>query len=249
MGRRPAEPGGRRPTPGCRTRAPRRSRSRGSTSKSRSTETHKNDETRLRGLVGSSTSSTDSASWASFELAIAVADQADGIGFVFSADDPFCGQARRLLDGEHLHPEVAARVLALGSYTEISPSGNGVKTIVRGSKNGTTRCRTSKTPWGGRFECYDAERFFTITGQLLPGMPATIAEAQAELDAVLAEYLPKPTPPNYERARNFAPVDLDNQELVEFIRDKYPDLWAGRWEQRYGHRARPTSRCATGSHG
>jgi primase-polymerase (primpol)-like protein len=108
-------------------------------------------------------SSTDPATWSTFEAAVAGVEAlpADGIGYVFSADDPFTGiDLDDCLDGDRLHPEAAAIVLLLDSYTEISPSGTGVKVIVRASKNGNTRSRTSNTPWGGKLEVYDQDRFF-----------------------------------------------------------------------------------------
>ena len=65
-------------------------------------------------------------------------------------------------------------------------------------------------------------------------MPATIAEAQAALDDCLAAYLPKPEVSNAIGNSEPQPVGLDDQEIVDFIRDKYADLWAGRWGLEYG---------------
>ena len=117
--------------------------------------------------------STDPTTWSTFEEAVAGAEElgADGIGYVFSADDPFTGiDLDDCLDGDRLHPAAAEIVRLLDSYTEISPSRTGVKVIVRGSKYGNTRCRTSNTPWGGRLEIYDRDRYFTITGDVLRGV-------------------------------------------------------------------------------
>lgn len=38
-----------------------------------------------------------------------------------------------------------------------------------------------------RVELYNQQRFFTMTGNLLPGMPTSIRDAQPELDALYAE--------------------------------------------------------------
>jgi putative DNA primase/helicase len=127
------------------------------------------------------------ATWFDYTTCATASEAFDGVGYVFAADDPFTGvDFDACFDGDRLHPEVGALVLVLDSFTEISPSGTGVKTIVRAAKNGFDRCRTSKTPWGGEFECYDNARFFTITGQLLRGCPATIERRQGELERTLA---------------------------------------------------------------
>jgi hypothetical protein len=77
----------------------------------------------------------------------------------------------------------------IGSYTEISPSGTGVKVIFRGSKNGHSRCRTSNTEWGGEFEIYDQGRFFALTGQTFDGTPAAIEnfDPQGLMERMFAE--------------------------------------------------------------
>ncbi len=69
-----------------------------------------------------------------------------GIGFVFSADDPYAG-----IDLDKCRdPETGAIanwaqsiIHQLDSYTEISPSGTGVKIIVQGTKPGP-RCKITK---------------------------------------------------------------------------------------------------------
>ena len=88
-----------------------------------------------------------------------------GVGFVLTATDPFVGfDFDHCLD-EHFNvsdPRVANYVARLNSYTEITPSGTGLRVIVRaklppiGRKNGP-------------FECYDDKRFVTITGTIFPG--------------------------------------------------------------------------------
>lgn len=124
--------------------------------------------------------------WATFELAVEAAndeldDEVDGIGFVFTAEDPFVG-----IDIDHcrnprtgvLDEAAAALVRLLDSYTEISPSGCGVHVIARAVLPGGGRRR-------GDVELYDRGRYFTVTGQHLPGTPNTVNDRQ---DAVLAEY-------------------------------------------------------------
>lgn len=68
-------------------------------------------------------------------------------------------------------------VCLLNSYTEVSPRGDGVKTIVRGTLPPGRR-RT------GRIEMYDNGRFFTTTGHRLNGAPHTVEERTDALHAL-----------------------------------------------------------------
>jgi primase-polymerase (primpol)-like protein len=78
-------------------------------------------------------------------------------------------------------------VCLLDSYTEVSPRGDGAKTIVRGTLPPGRR-RT------GRIEMYDSGRFFTTTGRHLQGTPRTVEERTDALHAL--------------HRRAFGPTDL-----------------------------------------
>ena len=126
----------------------------------------------------------DPRTWGTFEQAIAWTAEVQGVGYVFSAEDPFTGVD---LDGcvdvqtGELHPAAGEVLEQLGGYQERSPSDTGLHAIVRGKLTGD-RNRTSETPWGGVFEVYDHGRFFTVTGN---GAGA-IVERQAQLDKLVA---------------------------------------------------------------
>ena len=148
-------------------------------------------------------SSTNEATWGTFAEAHALvrADKADGIGFVLCP--PYVGGD---LDAELSEADKAAIVLALDSYTEHSPSGEGLHVVVKASLNGSGR-----HPAGLGF--FQVDRFLYFTGEHLKGTPATIEERQAELEAVLERYLPKRAEPSEPREPQ--PVDLDDQELLD----------------------------------
>lgn len=127
---------------------------------------------------GFNASPTNPATWASYESTRAAFEEHgyEGVGFVFTEDDPFCGID---LDG-CIDPDTgeiadwASEIIdALDTYTEISPSGTGLHLFIRGSKPGTT-CRR------GKIEIYDKHRFLTITGRSLTDKP--VEERQIELD-------------------------------------------------------------------
>jgi putative DNA primase/helicase len=113
--------------------------------------------------TGRRASSTDLLTWGMFADALAALQNGDydGIGFVFSSGDPYCGID---LDGCR-NPETGelakwAKEIVddLDGYAEVSPSGRGVHVIVRG-----------KMPSGrrGAIEVYSSERYFTMTGRAL----------------------------------------------------------------------------------
>jgi putative DNA primase/helicase len=126
----------------------------------------------------------DPATWVAFDVARAVLanteEPLDGIGFMFSDDDPFAG-----VDFDDAYRDGAlcdwARplVAALDSYTEVSPSGTGVKVYLRGRLSGE---RHRKAYGGGEVELYDRLRFFCVTGQHLPDTPRETAERQTQLE-------------------------------------------------------------------
>lgn len=80
---------------------------------------------------------TDPRTWTSFDEAWNFANRfhLPGVGYVFLGDDPFAGididHCRKPREGE-IDREAVEIVSALHSYTEISPSGEGLHIIVRG---------------------------------------------------------------------------------------------------------------------
>ena len=138
--------------------------------------------------------STDPATWAPFDQALAAVEHADGIGWVFPLDERFTGIDFDdcVTDGD-IHPHVAACLLTLDSYSEFSPSGTGVHAIVRARVNGGRKV-TSDTPSGGKLETYSKGRFFTITGDHVPGCNDHVQERQQQLDEIRSLLLPDPEP-------------------------------------------------------
>ncbi len=136
--------------------------------------------------TGRNASVRDPATWTSHDNALAVMGEHgyDGVGFVFTRDDPYCGVD---LDG-CLDPDTGeirgwatAMVDALDSYTEVSPSGTGLHIIVRATLPGGG----IKTP---RVEMYDSGRYFTFTGNTLPGTREGIETRQEAIEALYEEY-------------------------------------------------------------
>lgn len=132
----------------------------------------------------------DPSTWDTYEAACDTLKRhpnLSGIGFVFTAEDPYAGvDIDRCLDADGAFVWGADTVSALATYTEVSPSGSGVKAFLRASKRGVSNCRKDGFgPSGdGEVEVYDQNRFFAVTGRTLPDTSREIADGQDALDAL-----------------------------------------------------------------
>ena len=131
----------------------------------------------------------DPSTWSTFEAVCAgiEAGKLSGAGFqvkddqgILGVDLDHCGEPMK----GTIEPWAQAIVDRLRSYTEVSPSGTGLRIFVKATKPGP-RCRK------GSLEIYDRSRYFTVTGQHVKGTPRTIEERQQELDALYAELWPE----------------------------------------------------------
>src|SRR5947208_3302484 len=85
-------------------------------------------------MTGQQASVTNPTHWCSFEDAIAVANKYDGIGFVFSESDPYAGIDLDDPEGDAVVLERQKELYKeFNSYSERSPSGNGLHIIIKGS--------------------------------------------------------------------------------------------------------------------
>ncbi len=136
--------------------------------------------------------------WGSYEEALAAARRFDlpGIGFVFVAGQGIAGtdhdHCLDLASGSFTCRISERIVRSLDTLSEISPSGEGVKTFSFGDvertvtkKDGTLNPNPAIA---SGLEVYGETRFFTVTGNQLPGSPSEIRNTQPELDALQAEY-------------------------------------------------------------
>jgi hypothetical protein len=144
-------------------------------------------------------SSTNPATWSTFDACATFAQSAGidrGVGFVFTADDGYLGVdldgARDPSTGE-LSPWATDLIVALDSYTEVSPSLTGVKVFVKAAwpDKGRKVALTDAEQICWRppaLEVYDRERYFTVTGMHVAGTPATIEARQDAIDDLYATF-------------------------------------------------------------
>jgi len=183
--------------------------------------------------TGRFASSTNPQTWASFDdaRAYAATGNADGVGFVFTEDDPFVGidlDHCRGVETRTVHDWARAIVDQLDSYTEVSPSGTGVHVLVRGSLPGDSNR-------SGDVELYETARFFTVTGDHVDGTSKQINERRDALTAVHREHVggsvseDTAEPPAAKRS---AGASLDDTTLIERAQQaangqKFSGLWSG----------------------
>ena len=183
-------------------------------------------------------SHSNPSTWGTFDEALALYQGGgnDGIGYVFSGNDPYCGidldNCRNPVDGA-IVAEKRRYADRMASYTEVSPSGTGLHIIIEG-----------RLPGGGRkdskqdIEVYDRHRYFCFTGHGLEGMPADPQTRQAELELFYTEIFgPEKTPAERASQPDNSLLPAAEKEILEKAFDnpkngaKIMDLYLGKWEE------------------
>mgnify|MGYP002345432775 FL=1 len=175
--------------------------------------------------------SNNEATWATFEQALEfhrAHDWTDGIGLVVSDEDDFVGMdldhCRDAETGE-IAPWAKRIVDLMDSYTEITPSQEGLRIFARGALPPSGRKK-------GDFEVYETGRYLTVTGNHLEGTPLAVSKRELQIRQVHRSIWPEP-PKDPERPREAPrPVDLADAELLAKARlaangQKFAMLWSG----------------------
>lgn len=167
-------------------------------------------------------------------LAAFLSGQSDGMGYVFSSEDPYTGID---LDGCYDESGCLASwaqniVTRFDSYTELSPSGHGLHIIIRGKLPDRGRRR-------GPIEMYSEARYFTMTGAVLEGKCSVIAERPEVLNAVYQEiFAEDETQRTSHQSTNSGSITEGDDELINKAINakngaKFKKLWQGDWSD-YG---------------
>ena len=131
-----------------------------------------------------------------------------------------------------IHSEALRIVNEVRSYTEISPSGRGLRIITGGAlPNGWRNTKKYTVP----IELYEHGRYVTITGACLDGAPDAIADRTMEVAALHGRVATAIAPTNGHQpaARSLnVEIDLDDAALLERARvahsgAKFWALWTG----------------------
>jgi putative DNA primase/helicase len=165
-------------------------------------------------------STTDENTWNTFEYAVKCAEQRQlaGIGFVFTVSDRYAGidlDSCRDAEAGVIESWAADLIDEFDTYTEVSPSGKGVKMFVRGEVPGEQNRQ-------GNIEMYSQERFFTVTGQHLPHTPVVIKARGRVLTSLYRELFAESSMGNGSEGAASKPISppLDDEEVLNKLRSE-----------------------------
>jgi putative DNA primase/helicase len=170
-------------------------------------------------IDGNMARSNDKRSWSTFPTIIKYFKQGgyDGIGFMFSKDDQFIGiDIDGCVKNRELNDLAKDIVNTVESYTEYSPSGEGIHIIAKGTLPLRGPGTGKKNPTVG-LEVYRHGRYFTFTGDSLE-LNSEIVDRTEEFKSLFNKYLeekPKHSPKKIERSDKQILSDLPNIELWE----------------------------------
>lgn len=166
--------------------------------------------------------------WSSFEQAFAAYQEHNlaGVGFVLTRNDPFVGvDLDSCVSKDEVTPFAAEVVQALGSYTEYSPSGTGLRILVAAPKYTDNR-RTRD------MEIYSHSRFLTLTGHHVEGAPHEIATVSEEQITTLVPVAVYDAQPPAASSRERPLENLSDMQLWEriFEHDRYGEQHLRRFQ-------------------
>lgn len=140
-----------------------------------------------------------------------------GMGFVLTPDDPYVAVDLDACIEEYTIDEHATKIIAtLGSYTEVSPSGQGIRILV----SCVNFWDNQRHP---RCELYAQARYVTITGHHVAGTPQQIMPVTLDtLTSIVPQPAPEPvrSPASPSQPKYYAVPDLELWERI-FTHDKY----------------------------
>lgn len=191
---------------------------------------------------GIAASSTNSATWSTFSSVMNTYvrnPNINGVGFVFSADDPYVGidldKCRDPKTGT-VDSWASAILDRIDTYKELSPSGTGFHLIGKGKM-------PSKGRKKGQVEIYDSGRYFTVTGSRFNKSVAAAEGIQSELDLLYQQYFSEPSKAAASSRKSKASpptkppsiIPVDDQSVVTHLltlpeAGAFKALNSGNWE-------------------
>ena len=127
--------------------------------------------------------------WTDYQTVCNHRDGFSGIGFVFSADDPYCGiDLDKCLDDtgrmKAWAKPIVDRLKSVG-YGERSPGGHGIKFWTRAALGTEAKHKAYVVEGADAIEIYDQLRYFTVTGR----GKGDIGDGQQVIDWLVKHYL------------------------------------------------------------
>lgn len=165
--------------------------------------------------TGELAKSNDPSTWSSYEDAQQVLNDkdADGLGFFF--EPPYIGididdipdELERYKKGNIEKNIVFEMYELLKTYAEISPSGNGIHLILKGTIPGDQRRRKN-------VEMYSEGRFFTMTGNTLNKYHEINQPSENALDLIYRKYIRSRTITQLRNHEHGIEHNLSDSEVV-----------------------------------
>lgn len=163
--------------------------------------------------TGGMAKSNSPETWASFDTAVNAfsGGSYDGIGFELG-NSPFVGiDIDHCIKDGQLSKESEKIISGFKSYTELSPSGTGIHIIVKADiEDGRGRRK-------GNIEIYPAGRFFTVTGNVIPGYEKISTDEKA-LQALISIVDAKKPMKELPQNPLIDPPEMLDDELISKIR-------------------------------
>ena len=165
-------------------------------------------------------SSTTPATWTDFETALAAAARFDGLGIVCAGGLAGIDLDHCIDDDGELSDRARSIVDRMDTYTEITPSGHGLRCLFFGELPGDGISSNALN-----VEMYDSGRYFTVTGKHLEGTPRTVEHRTEQAGELYGEIKAAIEPPNALAAlvvsaseiaqRDPRPVDWLTHKFIE----------------------------------
>jgi len=183
---------------------------------------HNDSKVPMNAMRNEAASSTNPASWSSYEDAVASVEEGyyDHIGFVFNDNGIIGIDIDTGFDDEGFLSVIAADIIGkCQSYTEKSKSGRGFHILLKGT-----------LPFRGKnnlkgVEIYQTARFFIMTGDTL--LYDSIVENQEAIDYVVEKYFPEIRAENSDKtvgSRIYTPIwELPQGNRIK-LRPVYPRI-------------------------
>lgn len=192
-------------------------------------------KTPVNAKTGGNAMSNNPDTWSDYETALLASSNYSGLGFMFS-NSPFFGvdiddiadeiEAYQHGDSDNI---VSEFIHALGSYAELSQSGNGIHIICKG-----------ELPTGGRrkanVECYENGRYFIMTGKTVSEY-ADVVDCSDRIIPLHAKYIGG-TEPGLKPVTPVQPIEMSEQEVISKAMQSqhgqaFNMLYSGQWQGFY----------------
>lgn len=178
---------------------------------------------------GQHASSSEPSTWSSFKDCVngVAHGKFDGIGFEFTDKDLYAGIDLDEAKDDWLALERQQKIFKeFDSYSERSPSGNGLHIIIKGS-----------VPLGrkrSKIEIYSSQRYFTFTGDVYNNKP--IAERQSLLSSLwkqMGASIPQTMMFTGDKNERHTDKEILEQASSATNRNKFIQLNIGEWQTLY----------------